>query len=262
MCFSLFLSFIFYTFSRIAHNLADGEIPVEQVRYELADLIVASLRTSPEHKALICNWSAMMSALDSNSKLDDEDEDDDDLLSDSRLDAVKQRVLLRLIVCAAEMEVSALSGDGHANEDPDLVEIHKSTQAGPKKKTESSHEELTLALLGALPSLLVSYKSETPVLESLTGLPQYFRKFPGSFPLTVPTAVVDDPFSNFTCVLCLQYQVYSTCRAGRRTFSSSSINWRRLSSNRPTRPCSTIALLPSPHWPKGNMPELGMHSFA
>jgi hypothetical protein len=167
---------------RIAHNLADGDIPLEHVRYDLTDLIVVSLRASQKHRSLACNWSAMLHILESDSSITSEECDDDLPRAERRMDVVKQRVLLRLLVCAAEMEVSALSGDGGIaqNMDPDLVEARKSAQENvvprKKQKTNSTHEELTLALLSALPSLVTSYKTESAVLQSLTGLPQYFCK--------------------------------------------------------------------------------------
>lgn len=118
-----------------------------------------------------------MSALDSETHKtvqdDDDEEDDDASNSESRLNAVKQRVLLRFIVCAAEMEASPEESAVHDLVDPELIHLRQQ-RAKKTKTTTSSHEELTLALLGALPELLVAYKTETPVLESLTGLPKYF----------------------------------------------------------------------------------------
>ena len=160
---------------RIAHNLADGEIPVEYVRYELTDLFVTSLRASPEHRSLSCNWSAMLRLLENTTS--GNMSDDDDSVQDRHLEGVKQRVLLQFLVSCAEKEVSSLTEN--ENMDADVMEARRSSRnsvpaAKKKQKTSSAHEELTLKLLGALPSLVTSYKTETAVLRSLTSLPQYF----------------------------------------------------------------------------------------
>lgn len=108
---------------------------------------------------------------------------------DHRQDTVKQRVLLRMMVTAVTLEVTDAVPDDKTIVDPDLInarqterESLQATLTHKKKPTRtssqsSSHEELTLALLRALPDLLVSFKSESSVLQSLTTLPQYFRKF-------------------------------------------------------------------------------------
>ena len=91
-----------------------------------------------------------------------------------------------MLVAAVKLEVAEAEAVTDCKEivDPDLVDArqaeHESLQTTsnkkPKKNSSSSHEELTLALLRALPDLLMSFKSETPVMQSLTTLPQYFRK--------------------------------------------------------------------------------------
>lgn len=146
---------------------------MEHVRYELTDLVVSNMRSIDEHKTLMSNWDAMMDALGRSRK---------GKPNEHRKEAVRQRVLLRIIAAAAEMEISSANIDTVVADcvDPDLEEIRRANQsAAPAKKkqkaTESSHESLTLSLLGALPSLLDTYKSEPAILESLTGLPQFFR---------------------------------------------------------------------------------------
>lgn len=176
----LFLTpFLFSALYRIAHNLSDSDIPIEHIRFELADYVVASLRTSSEYKSLVCNWSAVLKALQSvgNRQVGKKATD----TAERRQETVQQRVLLRMLVCSAELEVRAVSGDGFMEKDidADLLDARNSGEltAGPSKKKRvvgSSHEELTIALLRAIPGLLTSYKSETSVLQSLTGLPQYF----------------------------------------------------------------------------------------
>lgn len=149
---------------RIAHNLSDSEIPVEHVRYELTDFVVMSLRASPEHKSLVCNWSTLMMAMQIDNSVPNDDEA-------ARALAVRQRVLLRFVVYAAKMEVTEATSLFQI--DADLVSA-MTQHSSKKSKTTTSHEELTLALLKALPDLLALYKGETAVLKGLTSLPQYF----------------------------------------------------------------------------------------
>jgi len=153
------------------------------MRFELTDLVVSALRSMPEHKSLTTNWSAMLRALQSETTRRKS--------INLRLDTVRQRVLLRMFVAAAKMEVSDVVANASAEIlDPDLVlamqasqdSLVTTTKAGTKntkkkqKENLSSHEELTLALLRSLPDLLQRFKSETTVLESLTTLPGYFCK--------------------------------------------------------------------------------------
>lgn len=121
----------------------------------------------------------MVRAIDSELSGTAVDEDMSD--PDRRMEALRQRVLLRFLVCAAEMEVSSLSGDANENVDKDLIEAREAQRetvaaSKTKQKSGSSHEDLTLALLGALPRLLESFKSEDAVMQILTSLPQYFCK--------------------------------------------------------------------------------------
>ena len=176
----LFFVHFFNHVHRISHNIGEFDIPIKQARYELTDNIVASLRAIPEHRALASNWSAMVRAIENELSGSAVDEDMSSADPDRRIEALRQRVLLRFLVCAAEMEVSSLSGDANENIDKDLVEARKAQRetvpASSKKKqnSHSSHEDLTLALLGALPRLLESFKSEDAVMQILTSLPQYF----------------------------------------------------------------------------------------
>jgi cohesin complex subunit SA-1/2 len=45
---------------RVAHILTEGPIPMDEIRIQLTDYIVDSLRDIPELKSLATNWSAMM----------------------------------------------------------------------------------------------------------------------------------------------------------------------------------------------------------
>jgi hypothetical protein len=167
--------------NRVGHCLADSEdIPIEHMKIELTDLVVSSLRAMPEHKSLVTSWPAMLRAIHgagSKQSVGDKDE--------RRKEAAKKRVLLRMLVCAAELEVNGAADDDGSlpnNVDRDILAARKAAQLDaeqPQKKRkveDSSKEEFTLALVKALPDLLVSYKEETSVLQSLTTLPRYFRK--------------------------------------------------------------------------------------
>ena len=103
------------------------------LRYDLVDTVVESLALLPKHKPLISNWSAMLRALSS-----EESKQSDDNFADT----ARQRVILRMLVSSARR-----SGD-------------------------ETSDRFTLALLRALPDLLVSFKSDTLVLRSLVVLPQ------------------------------------------------------------------------------------------
>lgn len=160
--------------------LFDDDIPVEQVAYSLTDLVVASLRSMKEHKPLVCNWSAILRALQN---------DDRKKSGDQRIDTVKQRVMLRMLVASATFEMTDVAS-GLSVVDPKLVQAKSSAQEALRadkkqsKKDQTSHEDLTLALLRTLPDLLQSYKSENVVLQSLTELPQYFCKYDHEFRLS------------------------------------------------------------------------------
>lgn len=171
---------------RTAEILSDSDIPMENIKFELSDFVVSSLRATEEYKPLMCNWSAMLRALGgggggSASIVDKEAH---------RVEAVQQRVLLRMMVCAAELEVRDIASDGFLLSyiDGDLLAAqdtaaHVDGEKPPKKKkakttphNSDSHEKLTAALLQALPGLLTSFRSETLVMQDLTYLPQYFCK--------------------------------------------------------------------------------------
>ena len=125
-----------------------------------------------------------------------------------RVEIVQQRVLLRMFVTAVRMEVADAGNECATNVDPLLWEAVQDQQAAlatvkptanvksNKQKSKSdTHEELTIALLRSLPELLLRFKSETPVLASLTTLPQYFRKFccfaHESIRMSVPKKILD-----------------------------------------------------------------------
>ena len=146
---------------RIAHHLCDGPISIDKIRVQLADHIIRSLREMPEHKHLVVNWSAMLKAIKSENPQQDRP---------GREEVAKQRVMLRMLACAAETEVG---------ESPESTK-----QSNKKRKRDLSNhplETLSLALLKSLPHLLTAFKGDVLALRSLTKLPQYLT--PSAFSL-------------------------------------------------------------------------------
>ncbi len=164
-----------------AHTLTTGRIPIEKIRIHLVDHLVHSLRAMPEHKSIVTNWSAMVRAITS-----------DNLAMTShgtsageRADVAKQRILVQMLICAAKAEVGAVDADFLNNDlDPDVVEVLKeknagdTAQANANKKASSNvqHESLSVELIKALPNLLVQFKSDSTIIESLVSLPRYFSE--------------------------------------------------------------------------------------
>jgi hypothetical protein len=165
------------------------------------DYIVVSLRDMEEYKHLVCShWNAMLRCVlhgddhhrnsTSNSSSGSQ--------TNNRLSIATQRVMIRMLVTAVQLEVVICGGgsveesttSSHMYEDMDFVLARRAAFDGsfqlsgtnlPTKKSMSSNnmksqEELTLSLLKELPRLLSSFKSETTIQQSLTLLPQYFRK--------------------------------------------------------------------------------------
>jgi hypothetical protein len=107
----------------------------------------------PEHKHLVVNWSAMLRAIRS--------ENPQQGRSTGREEVAKQRVLLRMLACAAEVE---------ARQD------EKTTTKNKRKRdssAEDNQESLSLELLKSLPHLLPAFKGDIMSLRSLTRLPSY-----------------------------------------------------------------------------------------
>ena len=177
---------------RIAHSISEGGIPIERMRFDLADLVIASLRDT-RHRPLASNFAAILHALEIYSSPSKAKGSSREGKKDRRINQVHRRVLLQLLVAAVEQEVGSMSGSaGEAPEseivDPDLTagrrvdnvhSVFPASGGGNKKKVKgssSSRRDLTIILLRALPGLMSSYKTELPVLRSLTRLPQHFGK--------------------------------------------------------------------------------------
>jgi hypothetical protein len=94
---------------------------------------------------------------------------------DRKLVSVKQRVVLKMLVCAAEMEVLKSDEGSFMTPclDPDLVTARKSSndsmevtrKKGKKARVdESSLEILSDVLLESLPDLMKGFKGETSII--------------------------------------------------------------------------------------------------
>jgi hypothetical protein len=163
-----------------------------------------SLREMPEFKHYVSqHWNAMLRCVlhgdehhSRNSSKSNKKE--------TRINIVTQRVLIRMLVTAVQFEVMNI---GHHStgkdkvvpmtrlddDDTEFLDAQRTaligsfqsasmTATNTSKKAAASNnaktqEDLTMALLRELPQLLVSFKSETSILQSLTTLPQYFCTF-------------------------------------------------------------------------------------
>lgn len=156
---------------RLAHALTDGPCPTESIQIHLMDLIVYSVRSMPEHHALMTNWTAMLKAI-----LDDKAAITLNLTSaGDRADVAKQKVLVRMLATAACVEV------GSVTENPTSIlgekGVHMMEEAGITNNSSfpisQQWEELSIALLHALPDLLIKFIGDSATLASLTLLPRY-----------------------------------------------------------------------------------------
>lgn len=125
---------------------------------------------------------------------------------ETRISTVTQRVLIRMLVTAVQFEAMNIGNRSSGkdkvapmthldDDDIEFLDAQRTALVGSfqqsatattttnasKKSTTSNNtktqEEFTMALLRELPQLLVTFKSETSILQSLTFLPQYFCTF-------------------------------------------------------------------------------------
>jgi hypothetical protein len=120
--------------------------------------VIQSLKEMPEHRCLTTNWSAMLRAIRS--------ENPQQASRTGREELAKQRVLLQMLACGAELSVK----------NPSAGESKK------RKKEASPPEILSMALLKSLPHLLITFKGDRIALHSLTQLPRYLQSSVFSLP--------------------------------------------------------------------------------
>jgi len=164
--------------SYAAHTLTNGPVPIDKIRVEVCDLLVKSLRSMPEHRGLVTDWSAMLRAI----KEDNAAATAHHVTAGDRANVAKQRVLVRMLACAAREEVGSVAETAflHRGADADAVESTSadagSRPAGRGKKAPSmgrEHENLSIALLKALPNLLIQFKGDLAIIPELASLPRF-----------------------------------------------------------------------------------------
>ncbi len=156
--------------SYAAHAITYGPVPIDKIKIEVADFIVQSLRGMPEHRALVTDWSAMLRAI----KDDKSATTAHNVKAGDRADVAKQRILVRMLACAAQEEVGAVADKSFLNSDvdPDMASSSTSEKAN-KASMGREHETLSIALLKALPNLLLKFKGDTDVVSELACLPRF-----------------------------------------------------------------------------------------
>ena len=170
-----------------AHALTDGPVPIDHIRVELADLMVMSLRDMPEHRHLVTGWTDMLRAIgEDRAALTAQG-----TTAEDRVDVAKQRVLVRMLACAAKAEVGDVADRDFMLQDVDAVVVaavaaktgeaggHRTSKKGAHGSAMSlglQHESLSVALLKSLPDLFIKFKTDSVILCSLASLPRYLSE--------------------------------------------------------------------------------------
>ena len=161
--------------SYAAHTMTNGPVPIDKIDVSAADLLVKSLREMPEHRGLVTDWSAMLRAI----KDDKAATTAHQVTAGDRASVAKQRVLVRMLACAAREEVASVADDEFKNRgtDADTVEMTSSSSTSTKSKGRKGmgreHENLSIALLKSLPSLLIQFKGDLAIIPELASLPRF-----------------------------------------------------------------------------------------
>lgn len=143
---------------------------MEHIRIHLTDYVVESLRSLPEHRSLVTNWPAMILAIKDCEYVPSSTRDK----AEERTEIARERVMVRILSRAAQIEVNTVAPEFlHIGIDPELVEIEGLVTTKAKLKGKGkSHEELSSALLKALPEFLIKFKTDTEILTSISSLPR------------------------------------------------------------------------------------------
>jgi hypothetical protein len=144
--------------SRIASRLTDGQVPIDSINIHLTDLVVQSLLEMPEHSHLVRNWPMMLKAIQNLHAKPDEE---------NREIIAKQRVLLRFLIAAAELNNNTES----ASEVGGRQGRQGMKRKRNSKQTEDSRDNLSVALMKHLPSLIANFKGDRLGLQDVTQLP-------------------------------------------------------------------------------------------
>ena len=170
----------------LAHTLTDGPIKLEDIRIDLADCLVESLRSMPEHKILVTRWPAMLKTIGDDTRSGASGNRKKG--TQNRVDVARQRVLVQMLASAVQAEVGDVASDDFLS-DTDGAFVNPQTSggasSGPSKRTKRrktgvaaglQHEVLSAALLKALPDLLLRFKTDPAILSSVAILARYLRE--------------------------------------------------------------------------------------
>jgi cohesin complex subunit SA-1/2 len=159
--------------SYAAHTLTNGPVPIDKIHVETADLLVKSLREMPEHRGLVTDWGAMLRAI----KDDNVAATATLITAGDRANLAKQRVLVRMLACAAREEVGSVADHEFLSRGTDAHAMEVTTTFKSKGKKAVTvgreHENLSIALLKALPNLLIQFKGDLAIIPELVSLPQF-----------------------------------------------------------------------------------------
>ena len=164
--------------SYAAHTLTNGAVPIDKIQVHVADILVKSLREMPEHRGLVTDWSAMLRAI----KEDKAAATAHHVTAGDRSNVAKQRVLVRMLACAAKEEVGSVADEEFLQRGTDLDAVEmtgSSSTSGNKTKGKKAttmgreHETLSIALLEALPNLLIQFKGDLAIVPELASLPRF-----------------------------------------------------------------------------------------
>ncbi len=149
--------------SWVASSITGPKNTVDKARVRLTDLVVEGLRAIPEQAAIATNWSAMLRAINEDSVATTKD----NATADTKVDEVKQLVLMRFLLSAVKCEVGNI-GDAEF-----LTGTISKKGKITKKGSGVAHENLSVEMLKALPELFVKFSGDSRILYQLASLPRY-----------------------------------------------------------------------------------------
>jgi hypothetical protein len=153
--------------------MTSGNRPVDKIMVHLADYLVQSLREMPEHRALVTDWSAMLRAI----KDDNAATTATNVRAGEKANVAKQRVLVRMLACAAREEVGSVADEAFLQKDVDMdtmeVKVRDKKKANKANALGREHERCSLALLTSIPSLLLQFKGDLAIIPELVSLPRF-----------------------------------------------------------------------------------------
>lgn len=153
-----------------AHSMTSGNRPVDKIMVHLSDYLVQSLREMPEHRCLVTDWSAMLRAI----KDDKAAATAHNVRAGEKANVAKQRVLVRMLACAAKEEIGSIADESFLEEDVDGdTDVKEKKKPSTKNILSREHERVSLALLTSIPSLLLQFKGDLAIIPELVSLPRF-----------------------------------------------------------------------------------------